>query len=98
MEYYSDPILLREVLAYDSYVGADLTVLERVFIHQHIALGIEFKAILLNKIDRIAKTIKKEQWNAPKCRYKEYKHNATIVLEVYNPDKEIWQIYKNPKQ
>jgi hypothetical protein len=98
MEQYSEPFLLREVLAYDSYVGGDLTVFERILIHQHIAQGYKFKAILLNKIDRIAKIIENERWEVPEVRYKEHSSTATIVLEIYDTEREIWRTFKKPNK
>jgi len=89
-------LLLRNVLAYDSFVGSDLTVSERILIHQYIAQGTAFKAVLSNKIQRIAKAIKQECWQAPENRYKEHSHNATKVLEVYNSDTEEWEPFKQP--
>ncbi len=94
MDISNNIFLLREVLAYDSFVGSPLTLFDRVLIHQHIAKGSGLKSNLLNKTQCIANIIKQERWEAPEFQYTEKKETAEIILQVYNTDTERWETFK----
>ena len=81
---------LLTVLSFDRFVGKQLTVFERMLIHQNLNQYRPLGHELLFKVIEIDKKIYALNWKPPKYRY-----NQDRMIEIYNEDLNHWQIFKN---
>lgn len=87
-----DKFLLIKVLSYDRFHQTELHWGDRILIHQYNNKGLEMHPVLKQKVNRTIAKIKEEKWEIP-----EYRFNAAREIEVYNPDTERWQVFKEKK-
>ncbi|MDB0600706.1 hypothetical protein PL373_06015 [Tenacibaculum maritimum] len=80
---------LYKVLAYSKLHTQELTVFERMLIHQHINQNYSLTVSIQHKITTISKKIAEENWKVP-----EYRYNQDRVIEVYNTEKYVWEVFK----
>ncbi|MFD2566103.1 hypothetical protein [Pseudotenacibaculum haliotis] len=84
-----DKQTLIDVLAYDKFNNAGLSVWDRIEIHQHIYQQISLSSRLKEKIKSIIGMISYYKWQKP-----EYRYNAAREIEVQDPITKDWKVFQ----
>jgi len=76
----------RNVLAYDKLHHNELTIFERMLVHQYVNLGLQMSKSLHRKVILIHETIKNTRWSKPETRY-----SSCRAFEVFNTELNKWE-------
>lgn len=81
---------LYTILSFDRFIDKQLTVFERMLIHQNLNQNQPLNNSLEIKISLLQAKITALEWKAP-----EYRYNQDRAIEIYNIELNRWEVFKN---